>query len=164
MNLRSNPPSIPFIDVAAQRRRLGSAIDTAVTRVLNHCQFIWARRLRRSRRSSRILRCPSCGHLRKRDRRSCACFARDGVGPGDAVLCPSFTFCATAEVAVLVGATPVFVDVDATTFNIDAKGIAGAIATAKEAGLKPKAIIPVDLFGLPADHSAIAAAAKPKIC
>jgi dTDP-4-amino-4,6-dideoxygalactose transaminase len=83
-----------------------------------------------------------------------------GVGPGDAVLCPSFTFCATAEVAVLVGATPVFVDVDATTFNIDAKGIARAVATAKEAGLKPKAIIPVDLFGLPADHSAIAVAAN----
>ena len=53
-----------------------------------------------------------------------------------------------------------FVDVDATTFNIDAKGIAGAVATAKEAGLKPKAIIPVDLFGLPADHRAIAVAAK----
>ena len=83
-----------------------------------------------------------------------------GVGPGDAVLCPSFTFCATAEVAALVGATPVFVDVDAATFNIDAKGIAGAIAAAKEAGLKPKAIIPVDLFGLAADHGAIGAAAK----
>jgi dTDP-4-amino-4,6-dideoxygalactose transaminase len=83
-----------------------------------------------------------------------------GIGPGDAVLCPSFTFCATAEVAALVGATPVFVDVDATTFNIDAKGIEGAVATAKEAGLKPKAIIPVDLFGLPADHRAIAVVAK----
>ena len=83
-----------------------------------------------------------------------------GIGPGDAVICPSFTFCATAEVVALVGATPVFVDVDATTFNIDAKGIAGAVATAKQAGLKPKAIIPVDLFGLPADHRAIAVAAK----
>ncbi len=83
-----------------------------------------------------------------------------GIGPGDAVICPSFTFCATAEVAALVGATPVFVDVDAATFNIDAKGIAGAIATAKRLGLKPKAVIPVDLFGLPADHDAVAAAAK----
>jgi dTDP-4-amino-4,6-dideoxygalactose transaminase len=82
------------------------------------------------------------------------------VGPGDAVLCPSFTFCATAEVAALVGATPVFVDVDAATFNIDVGGIAGAIATAREAGLRPKAIIPVDLFGLPADHAGIQAAAK----
>ncbi len=83
-----------------------------------------------------------------------------GIGPGDAVICPSFTFCATAEVAALVGATPVFVDVDADTFNIDAKGIAGAMASAKKAGLKPKAIIPVDLFGLAADHAAIAAAAE----
>ena len=69
-------------------------------------------------------------------------------------------FARPAEVAVLVGATPVFVDVDATTFNIDAKGIAGAVATAKEAGLRPKAIIPVDLFGLPADHGAVLAAAS----
>jgi dTDP-4-amino-4,6-dideoxygalactose transaminase len=83
-----------------------------------------------------------------------------GDGPGDAVLCPSFTFCATAEVAALVGATPVFVDVDAATFNIDANAIAGAIETAKSLDLVPKALIPVDLFGLPADHAAIAAAAK----
>jgi dTDP-4-amino-4,6-dideoxygalactose transaminase len=83
-----------------------------------------------------------------------------GIGLGDAVICPSFTFCATAEVAALVGATPVFVDVDAATFNIDAKGIAGAVATARRLGLKPKALIPVDLFGLAADHDAIAAAAK----
>jgi dTDP-4-amino-4,6-dideoxygalactose transaminase len=83
-----------------------------------------------------------------------------GIGPGDAVNCPSFTFCATADVAVLVGATPVFVDVAAATFNIDAKGIAGAGAAAKEAGLTPKAVIPVDLFGLAADHGAVAAAAQ----
>jgi dTDP-4-amino-4,6-dideoxygalactose transaminase len=82
-----------------------------------------------------------------------------GVGPGDAVICPSFTFCATAEVAVLVGATPIFVDVDPVTFNMDASGIAGAVETARAAGLTPKAIIPVDLFGLAADHGAIAAAA-----
>jgi len=83
-----------------------------------------------------------------------------GIGAGDAVICPSFTFCATAEVAALVGATPVFVDVDEHTFNIDASGIAGAIAAAKRAGLVPKAIIPVDLFGLPADHAGIAKAAE----
>jgi dTDP-4-amino-4,6-dideoxygalactose transaminase len=161
MNLRSNPPSIPFIDVAAQRRRLGPAVDAAVTRVLNHCQFILGPEVKTFEAELAAF----CG---ARHVVSCAsgtdalvlALRAMGVGPGDAVLCPSFTFCATAEVAVLVGATPVFVDVDAATFNIDAKGIAGAVATAKEAGLKPKAIIPVDLFGLPADHSAIAAAAK----
>ncbi len=161
MNLRSNPPPIPFIDVAAQRRRLGPAIDAAVGRVLNHCQFILGPEVKAFEAELTAF----CG---ARHVVTCAsgtdalvlALRAMGVGAGDAVLCPSFTFCATAEVAVLVGATPVFVDVDATTFNIDAKGIAGAIAIAQEAGLKPKAIIPVDLFGLPADHAAIAAAAK----
>src|SRR5262249_24742817 len=83
-----------------------------------------------------------------------------GVGPGDAVLCPSFTFCATAEVAALVGATPVFIDVDATTFNIDLSGIAGAVVAAKAAGLTPKVVIPVDLFGLAADHAPVAEIAR----
>src|SRR4249919_670852 len=160
MNLRTNPP-IPFIDVAAQRRRLGSAIDAAVGRVLNHCQFILGPEVRAFEAelaafcdARHVVTCAS-----GTDALVLALRAM-GVGPGDAVLCPSFTFCATAEVAVLVGATPVFVDVDATTFNIDAKGIAGAVATSKEAGLTPKAIIPVDLFGLPADHGAVRAAAS----
>ena len=83
-----------------------------------------------------------------------------GIGPGDAVLCPAFTFCATAEVVVLLGATPVFADVDPTTFNLDPSSLVRAIATAKRKGLKPKAVIPVDLFGLPADYDAIMAVAK----
>ena len=83
-----------------------------------------------------------------------------GVGPGDAVFCPSFTFCATGEAVALTGATPVFVDVDEATFNIDIASLKRGIATAKKLGLKPKAIIPVDLFGQPADHDAIAAIAE----
>ncbi|MGB8893824.1 MAG: DegT/DnrJ/EryC1/StrS family aminotransferase [Pseudolabrys sp.] len=161
MNLRTNPPPIPFIDVAAQRRRLGPAIDAAVARVLNHCQFILGPEVRTFEAELAAF----CG---ARHVVTCAsgtdalvlALRALGIGPGDAVLCPSFTFCATAEVAALVGATPVFLDIDATTFNIDANGIAGAVATAKEAGLKPRAIIPVDLFGLPADHGAVLAAAK----
>jgi len=161
MNLRMNPPTIPFVDVAAQRRRLGPAIDAAVARVLNHCQFILGPEVKAFETELAAF----CG---ARHVVTCAsgtdalvlALRAMGIGPGDAVICPSFTFCATAEVAVLVGATPVFVDVDAATFNIDAKGVEGAVATAKEAGLKPKAIIPVDLFGLPADHSAIASIAR----
>jgi dTDP-4-amino-4,6-dideoxygalactose transaminase len=160
MNLRTNPPPIPFIDVAAQRRRLGSAIDEAVIRVLNHCQFILGPEVRTFESDLAAF----CG---ARHVVTCAsgtdalvlALRAMGVGPGDAVVCPSFTFCATAEVAALVGATPVFVDVDAKTFNIDAKGIAGAVETARQVGLNPKAIIPVDLFGLPADHAAIRTAA-----
>lgn len=161
MNLRTELPPIPFIDLAAQRRRLGPAVDAAVARVLDHCQFIMGPEVRTFEAELAAF----CGakHVV-----SCAsgtdalvlALRAFGIGPGDAVICPSFTFCATAEVAVLVGATPVFVDVDAATFNIDAKGIAGAVETAKAAGLTSKAVIPVDLFGLAADHGAVAAAAK----
>jgi len=161
MNLRTNLPPIPFIDVAAQRRRLGPAIDAAVARVLNHCQFIlgpevtaFETELATFCGASHVVSCAS-----GTDALVLALRAME-IGSGDAVLCPSFTFCATAEVAALVGATPIFVDVDAATFNIDVNGVEGAVATAKDAGLKPKAIIPVDLFGLPADHAAIAATAK----
>ena len=161
MNLRTNPPPIPFIDVAAQRRRLGPAVDAAVARVLSHCQFILGPEVRAFEAELAAF----CG---ARQAVTCASgtdalvlsLRAMGIGPGDAVICPSFTFCATAEVVVLLGATPVFVDVDAATFNIDVKAIAGGIATARQAGLRPKAIIPVDLFGLSADHAAIAAAAQ----
>ena len=81
------------------------------------------------------------------------------IGPGDAVICPAFTFCATAEVVALRGATPVMADVDAETFNLDPASLERGVVTAKKLGLKPRAIIPVDLFGLPADHDGIAAVA-----
>jgi dTDP-4-amino-4,6-dideoxygalactose transaminase len=81
------------------------------------------------------------------------------IGPGDAVICPAFTFCATAEVVALCGATPVLADVQADTFNLDPASCARAVATAERLGLKPRAVIPVDLFGLPADHDGIAAVA-----
>jgi dTDP-4-amino-4,6-dideoxygalactose transaminase len=161
MNQRPNPPMIPFIDVAAQRRRLGGAIDVAVARVLGHCQFILGPEVR----TFEAELAKFCGAMHAvtcasgTDALVLALRAR-GTGPGDAVICPSFTFCATAEVAALVGATPIFVDVDAATFNIDANKIAGAIAAAKRAELTPKAVISVDLFGLAADHSAVAAAAR----
>lgn len=161
MNLRTNPPSIPFIDVAAQRRRLAPAIDAAIARVLTHCQFILGPEVKSFETelaafcgAQHVVTCAS-----GTDALVLALRAM-GIGPGDAVFCPSFTFCATAEVVALVGATPVFVDVDAATFNIDANRLASAIVTAKEAGLKPKAVIPVDLFGLPADHTAIASVSK----
>lgn len=161
MNMRTDLPAIPFIDLAAQRRRLGSTVDNAVIKVLNHAQFILGPEVRTFEAELAAF----CG---AKHAVSCAsgtdalvlALRAQGIGPGDAVICPSFTFCATAEVAALVGATPVFADVDETTFNIDPRGIAGAIEVAKSFGLKPKAVIPVDLFGLAADHAAVAAAAK----
>ena len=81
-----------------------------------------------------------------------------GIGPGDAVFCPSFTFAATAEAMPLVGASPVFVDIDPETYNLDPESLEAAIAAVKAEGkLTPRAVIAVDLFGGPADYPAIAA-------
>ena len=161
MNQRLELPPIPFIDVAAQRRRLGTAIDEAIARVLGHCQFILGPEVREFEAELASF----CG---ARHAVTCAsgtdalvlALRAKNVGPGDAVFCPSFTFCATAEVAALVGATPVFVDVKPDSFNIDPDGLEAAIATARRLGLKPKAVIPVDLFGLPAEHAAVATIAE----
>lgn len=157
---RLDPRPIPFIDVAAQRRRLGNKIDEAITRVTSHCQFILGPEVHALESelatfcgARHVVTCSS-----GTDALLLVLMAR-GLGPGDAVICPSFTFCATAEVVAMIGATPVFADVDEATFNIDVKSLESAIAKAKRLGLKPKAIIPVDLFGLPADHDAIAAVA-----
>jgi len=155
---RVNPAPIPFIDVGAQRRRLGRAVDDAIARVFGHCQFILGPEVRAFEEQLAAF----CG---ARHAISCASgtdallmvLMAKGIGPGDAVLCPSFTFCATAEVVALLGATPVFADVEAESFNIDPARLDLAMAAARRAGLTPKAIIPVDLFGLPADLNAIAA-------
>jgi dTDP-4-amino-4,6-dideoxygalactose transaminase len=151
---------IPFIDVGAQRRRLGRAIDDAVARVLTHCQFILGPEVR-------ALETELAAFCGARHAITCSSgtdalrlvLMAGGIGTGDAVICPAFTFCATAEVPVLCGATPVLADVDAETFNLDPASLERAIATAKKLGLKPRAVIPVDLFGQPADHNAIAAIA-----
>jgi len=152
---------IPFIDVAAQRRRLGRAVDDAVARVLTHCQFILGPEVR-------ALESELAAFCGARHAISCSSgtdalrlvLMAWGIGPGDAVICPAFTFCATAEVPALCGATPVLADVDAETFNLDPASFERAIASAKKLGLRPRAVIPVDLFGQPADHDAIAAIAE----
>lgn len=153
-------PAISFIDVAEQRRRLGKRIDEAVAGVLTHCQFINGPEVARLEAdlaafsgARHVVACAS-----GTDALLMVLLAKN-VGPGDAVICPTFTFCATGEVVALLGATPVFVDVDETTFNIDIASLRNGIAVAKNRGLRPRAIIPVDLFGQPADHDAIAAVA-----
>jgi dTDP-4-amino-4,6-dideoxygalactose transaminase len=158
-HLRFEP--IPFIDLAAQRRRLGKSIDEAVSRVLAHCQFINGPEV--ARLEAELASFSGARHVV-----SCASgtdallmvLMAKGVGRGDAVLCPSFTFCATGEAVALIGATPVFVDVDEVTFNMEPASLERGIATARRVGLKPKAVIPVDLFGQSADHDAIGAVAE----
>jgi len=163
MNQHARPDStpIPFIDVAAQRQRLGRKIDEAIARVLGHCQFIMGPEVRELETALADF----CG---ARHALTCASgtdalvlvlMAR-GIGPGDAVISPAFTFTATAEAVALVGATPVFADVAEASFNLDPASCARAVDTATRAGLRPKAVIVVDMFGQPADHRAIAAVAE----
>jgi dTDP-4-amino-4,6-dideoxygalactose transaminase len=161
MNQQLRPEPVPFIDLAAQRRRLGTSVDEAVSRVLNHCQFINGPEVTQLEAAlaafsgaKHVVTCAS-----GTDALLMVLMAKD-VGPGDAVLCPSFTFCATGEAVALTGATPVFVDVDEATFNIDADSLKRGIATARKLGLKPRAVIPVDLFGQSADHDAIGEVAE----
>jgi UDP-2-acetamido-2-deoxy-ribo-hexuluronate aminotransferase len=159
-HVRLDDRAIPFIDVAAQRRRLGRAIDDAIARVLAHCQFVQGPEVRALEAELAAF----CGA-----RHVIACSSGTDalllvlmawrIGPGDAVICPAFTFCATAEMVALLGATPVMADVQAETFNLDPASCERAVATARRLGLRPRAVIPVDLFGLPADHDAIAAIA-----
>src|SRR3954464_5281645 len=160
MNQHLRPEPVPFIDIGAQRRRLGKAVDDAVSRVLTHCQFINGPEVMQ-------LEAELAAYTGAKHVVSCASgtdallmvLMAKGVGPGDAVLCPSFTFCATGEAVALTGATPVFVDVDEASFNMDANALKRGIATARKLGLKAKAVIPVDLFGQSADHYAIGAVA-----
>src|SRR5437868_4953281 len=161
MNQHMRPEPVPFIDIAAQRRRLGTSIDQAVARVLSHCQFINGPEVT-------ALETALAAFSGARHVVSCASgtdallmvLMAKNVGPGDAVLCPSFTFCATGEAVALTGAVPVFVDVDEATFNMDVNSLKRGIATARQRGLKPRAVIPVDLFGQSADQDAIGAVAE----
>src|ERR1700716_4053168 len=161
MNQHLRPDPVPFIDIGAQRRRLGQSIDDAVGRVLTHCQFINGPEV--TQLEAALSAFSGARHVV-----TCASgtdallmwLRAKGVGRGNAVLCPSFTFCAPGEAVALTGATPVFVDVDEATFNIDANSLKRGIATAQKLGLKPRAVIPVDLFGQSADHDVIGAIAE----
>src|ERR1700759_3450387 len=161
MNQLTRAQPIPFIDLAAQRRRIGKSIDDAVARVMAHCQFINGPEVTQLEAAlsafsgaKHVVTCAS-----GTDALLMVLMAK-GVGRGDAVLCPSFTFSATGEAVALTGATPVFVDVDESTFNMDAASLKRGIAAARKAGLKPVGVIPVDLFGQSADHDAVAAVAE----
>src|SRR3981189_2431063 len=161
MNQHLRPESVPFIDIGAQRRRLGQSIDDAVGRVLTHCQFINGPEVTQ-------LEVALAAFSGARHFVTCASgtdallmvLMAKGVGRGDAVLCPSFTFCATGDAVGPSGATPVFVDVDEASFNMDVNSLRRGIATARKLGLTPRAVMPVDLFGQSADHDAIGAVAE----
>lgn len=156
MNAPAAPEPIAFIDLAAQKRRIGPAVEAAIKRVLDHGQYIMGPEVKQFEAelgafcgASHVVSCAS-----GTDALALVLMAK-GVKPGDAVICPTFTFCATAEVVAWLGATPIFVDSTPDTFNIDPVSLRQAIEKARALGLHPVGIIPVDLFGLAADYAAI---------
>ncbi len=155
---RSEPALEPiaFIDLDAQRRRLGPDLEEAILRVVRHGGYIMGPEIKQFEADLSAF----CGAKHSitcangTDALAMPLMAK-GVGPGDAVFCPSFTFAATAEVVAWVGATVVFVDVRPDTFNMDVASLEAAVAKAQREGLRPAVVIAVDLFGQPADHDAI---------
>ncbi len=157
-----------FIDLAAQQRRIKDSIDKNMKKVLDHGNYIMGPEVRELERKL-------AGFVGARNAIGCAsgtdallmALMAYQVGPGDAILTTPFTFIATAEVISLLGATPVFVDIDPSTFNIDRDQIERAVKAIKRndpslyplpktnSNLSVKGIIPVDLFGLLADYDAI---------
>ena len=145
---------VPFIDLGTQYRLIQDEVETAVLRVLRSGQYIMGPEVD-------ALEQALADYVGVRHAISCAsgtdalvmALMAKGVGPGDAVFTTPFTFMASAEAVSLVGATPVFVDVDPRTFNMDAAALRSALSVERE--LVPRGIIAVDLFGLPADYAAI---------
>lgn len=150
---------MPFIDLGKQYDRLKKEIDEALVSVAAGGKYINGPEVKELEDAlaehAEAARCVSCAN--GTDALSLVLLAW-GIGPGDAVFVPTFTFIATAEVVSLLGATPVFVDIDPVTFNIDPADLEAKISkTAAEGALRPRAVIPVDLFGLPYDFEKVAA-------
>lgn len=151
--------SMPFIDLAAQQRRIRDKIDAAIAKVLDSGAYVMGPQVREFEAKlaefGQARLALSCAN--GTDAIALPLMAW-GVGQGDAVFCPSFTFAATPEVVPWVDATPVFVDVLPDTYNLDPARLDAAIAAVKAEGkLTPKVVIAVDLFGQPADYPAIKA-------
>jgi dTDP-4-amino-4,6-dideoxygalactose transaminase len=159
-----------FIDLKRQYQEIQDSVQKRINTVLNHGGFILGPEIADLERVlaeyTGARYCITCAS--GTDALLLPLMAL-GVGPGDAVFTTPFTFIATAEVIALLGATPVFVDIDPQTYNIDPEKLREAIRlltegkqpTAKTpAGLKPRGIIAVDIFGLPADYDTLRPVAK----
>ena len=149
---------VAFIDLRAQYRRLKGEIDAALAHVLEDGRFIMGPAVAELEAAlaerAGVAHAVTCAN--GTDALLIALMA-DGVGAGDAVFVPSFTFTATAEVVALVGATPVFVDVEEESYLVDPADLAARVArVAAEGRLRPRAVIAADLFGQAADYGALA--------
>ncbi len=152
---------IAFIDLQAQRRRLGAPLEAAIRAAVEGGQWILGPQVAQFEQDiaqwTGVKHAVACANGTD----SLLLVLRAwGVGPGDAVFVPAFTFAASAEVVALAGASPVFVDVLPDTFNMSPDSLEAAIALVKREGkLIPKVVMPVDLFGQPADYRALGAIA-----
>ena len=168
--------TIPFVDLARQQRRILTKVEKGISTVLRHGQYIMGPQIKEL--EQKLAEYTGVEHA------ICCASGTDalllalmayGVGPGDAIFTSPFTFISTAEVISLLGATPVFVDIDPWTFNIDPDCLEKAIEACKAGNpeiyplpaplagsakpLKPRGIMPVDLFGLPVDYDRVNAVA-----
>ncbi|MDE2573881.1 MAG: DegT/DnrJ/EryC1/StrS family aminotransferase, partial [Rhodospirillales bacterium] len=152
---------IPFLDLKAQQARIAADLRPRLEAVLAHCQFILGPEVAElEARLGEYCGAAHCVTVSSGTDALQIALMAEGIGRGDAVFLPAFTYTATAEVPLLLGATPVFVDVDPRSFQIDPAALAARVAAVRAAGrLRPRAIIGVDLFGQPADWPAIAAIA-----
>ena len=146
-----------FRDLKQQYHTYEQDINDAIRRVLNRGIFIGGEEVEEFEKQLAayvgVKHCISCAN--GTEAMTLVLMAWN-IGPGDAVFVPDFTFFSTAEVVAFLGATPIFVDVNWDTYNMDHQRLNEAIEKVIQEGvLKPKAVIPVDLFGLPADHDAI---------
>ena len=157
----SERPVIEFIDLKAQRQHIGKAMDDAVLKVVHDGNYILGEQVQQFETGLAGF-CGAKHAIGVANGTDALILVLEalGVGPGDAVICPSFTFAATAEVVAWMGATPIFAEIDEATYNIDPKGLAAALDTARKHDLKPRALITVDLFGQACDYDPIEAFCK----
>lgn len=153
---------ILFVDLQAQQSRIRPQVEAKIRAVLDHGQYIdgpeiveLERALSKLTGAVDVVLCGSGTEALE------IAMLTEGVGTGDAVFIPAFTYNATASAVIMLGASPVFVDVDTDTFNMSANDLRYKIDETKRLGkLCPKMVIPVDLFGLPADYNAIGKIAR----
>jgi UDP-2-acetamido-2-deoxy-ribo-hexuluronate aminotransferase len=151
----SSSSALPFVDLKSQYDALRSEIDSAIARVLDHGQFILGPEVAEMEEAlATYAGAQHCVSVASGTEALLMSLMALGVGAGDEVIVPAFTFAATAEVAALVGATPVLIDVEPDTCNIDASLVEAAVTE------RTRAIIPVGLYGQPADMAEINAIAE----
>lgn len=151
------PKPVSFLDLPAQQKRMGASLKRRLETVMDHCRFVMGPEVEELEKALAAY----CGARHAIGVSSgtdalLAVIMGENIGPGDAVFLPAFTYTATAEVVLLLGATPVFVDVDSETFQIDPVSLEKRVNDVKrQTSLEPKAVIGVDLFGQPAPWDAL---------